>query len=290
MYKEVAFDPACMANMEYYGLARQHFGFDKGRYIAADIKAWAREAMRHVKDSELQPVKQQSIKNYLNKLGRAKYHEDFILAEDRTGLNIEDWNSWWQEQRKIREFSLTISESVGDGGVNVDQINSGCAEWEIPPSISVARIAHDIVNALLPLALISEEITIIDQYFRLVDNSVLVELFGRLANYSIRKLRVVTAMDTANVLGAYDKNYRSLNVRPISFEWIQAPAKFFHDRYFITNVGALRSGQGFMSDAEKGTHADLANLNIISHTEAHRTLSDLEELLGRGGASTVLSI
>jgi len=290
MYKEVAFDPACMAYMEYYGLAKQHFGFDKGRYISADIKAWGREAMRHVKDSDLQPIKQQSIKNYLNKLGRAKYHEDFILAEDRTGLNIEDWNSWWQEQRKIREFTITISESSNDGCINVDQINSGCDEWETPPSISVNRTAVDIVNVLHPLTLISNEITIIDQYYRLAGNSVLIELFSRLANSSIRKLTVVTAMDTANVLGTYDKCYRSLNVRSISFQWIQAPDKFFHDRYFITNVGALRSGQGFMADAEKGTHADLANLNIISHTEAHRTLSDLDELLRSGRASKVLSI
>jgi hypothetical protein len=154
MYKEVAFDPACMANMEYYGLVKQHFGFEKGRYIAADVKAWAREAMRHVKDSDLQPIKQQSIKNYLNKLGRSKYHEEFMLAEDRKGINIEEWNSWWLEQRKIREFAITISESANDGCVNVDQINSGCDEWKIPSSVSVNRTAHDIVNVLLPLALI----------------------------------------------------------------------------------------------------------------------------------------
>ncbi|MBE0437585.1 MAG: hypothetical protein IBX56_17500 [Methylomicrobium sp.] len=290
MYMEVAFDPACMADMEYYCLVKQHFGFEKGRYIAADVKAWAREAMRHVKDSDLQPIKKQSIKNYLNKLGRSKCNEEFVLTEDRKGLNIEEWNSWWQEQRKIREFSITISESNTDGCINVDQINSGCDEWQIPPSVSVSRTAHDIVKVLLPLALISEEITIIDQHFRLVGNAVLVEIFNRIANSSVRKLRIITAMETANVRGTYDKNYRSLNALPIRFEWIKAPDKFFHDRYFITNVGAIRSGHGFMADVEKGSHADLANLNIISRAEALRTLSGLEELFENGKASQVLSI
>ncbi|TOL27686.1 hypothetical protein CGI00_23505, partial [Vibrio parahaemolyticus] len=66
MYKEVAFDPSCMGSMEYYGLVKQHFGYDHGRYISADIRSWAREAIQYVKTSGLQPVKQQSIKNYLN--------------------------------------------------------------------------------------------------------------------------------------------------------------------------------------------------------------------------------
>jgi hypothetical protein len=290
MYKEVAFDPACMADIEYYGLVRQHFGFEKGRYIAADVKAWAREAMRYVKASDLQPIKQQSIKNYLNRLVRSKDNDEFILAADRKGIDIEDWNLWWQEQRKIREFSITISESASDDCINVDRINIGCSEWDTPPSISVSRIAQDIVNVLLPLALISEEITIIDPYFRLVDNAVLVEIFNRLANSSVRKLRIVTALNTVNVQNAYDGSYRSLNVRPISFEWIEAPDKFFHDRYFITEIGAVRSGHGFMADVEKGTHADLANLNIISRDEAYRTLSSLEELLENGRASQVFKI
>jgi len=39
-----------------------------------------------------------------------------------------------------------------------------------------------------------------------------------------------------------------------------------------------------LADSEKGTHADLANLNIISRDEAFRTLSDLGKLLENGRA------
>jgi len=291
MYMEVAFDPACMVGMEYYGLVTQHFGFEKGRYIVADVRTWAREAMKHVIDSDLQPIKKQSIKNYLNKLGRSKYPEEFILTEDRKGINTEEWNQWWEEQRKIREFSITISESADDCSINIDQINNGCIEWNVSPSISVKRYkVQDIVNALLPLAVISKEITIIDQYFRLADNPVLVQLFKHLTNYPVRKLRIMTSMDTVDARSAYEQNYSHLNTQSIGFEWIKAPDKFFHDRYFISNIGAIRSGQGFMTEVEKGTHADLANLNIISRDEAYRTLRDLEELLASGRAIQELKV
>ena len=69
MYKEVAFDPSCMSEIEYYYLVKQHFGFDRGRYISAKTRPWAREAMGHVQDSDLKPVRKKSVKNYLNKLG-----------------------------------------------------------------------------------------------------------------------------------------------------------------------------------------------------------------------------
>ena len=65
MYKEVAIDPRCMADMEYYNLVKQHFGYDKGRYISAEVKVWTKEAMEYVKKSDLSDVKLQSVKNYL---------------------------------------------------------------------------------------------------------------------------------------------------------------------------------------------------------------------------------
>lgn len=83
MYKEVAFDPSCLRSFEYYSLLKQQFGFDKGRYVAADRKAWAREAMCVVKQAGFTVVREQSIKNYLNKLARSRGWDEFLLAPDR---------------------------------------------------------------------------------------------------------------------------------------------------------------------------------------------------------------
>ena len=97
-------------------------------------------------------------------------------------------------------------------------------------------------------------------------------------------------METPAIQDFYERHYRPLNHSGIQFDWIKAPEKYFHDRYVITDVGALRSGHGFMADVEKGAHSDLTNINIIGYGEASRTLYDLELLLQENRATLELSI
>lgn len=289
MYKEVAFDPSCMADIEYYNLVKQHFGFDKGRYIAAEIKSWAKEAMAVVKESDLKPIRKQSVKNYLNKLGHSKSSKEFLLTKDRRAVSAACWHDWADEQRRIRQFTCTISHSVGEDVINIDQINDGCAAWDVPASISVdRRNPKDIIASLSTLLVLSKEITIVDQYFRLPGNRVLAELFRVIGTTSVGSLSIVTSVDTFNLEGVYEREFRSRNRSDVRFKWIRAPGKYFHDRYFITDAGAIRSGQGFMVDVEKGAHSDLANINIIGRDEANRTLDELEKLLNDGRATVEL--
>lgn len=290
MYKEVAFDPSCMGSLEYYGLVRQHFGYDHGRYISADVKVWAKEAMQYVKQSALQPVKQKSIKNYLNKLVTSKRHDEFHLADDRIGVAEDLWVNWRNTQVGIRPFSFSVSESKEKDCISVDDINDGVDVWVTSRTISVERNANDIVDALLSLIEISNTITIIDQYFRLTKNSTLAELMSRCSDLGIENITVVTSMETPSATQIYNREYKKINSSGMRFSWLKAPDKFFHDRYFITNVGAIRSGQGFMPDVKKGTHADMANLNIIGSGEVDRTLADLDSLRESGQLSEVLKV
>jgi len=290
MYKEVAFDPSCMGSLEYYGLVRQHFGYDHGRYISADVKVWAKEAMQYVKQSALQPVKQKSIKNYLNKLATSKRHNEFHLAGDRKGVAEDLWVNWRNTQAGIRPFSFSVSESKEIDCISVDDINDGVDVWVTSRTISVERSANDIVDALFPLIEISNTITIIDQYFRLSKNSTLVELMSRCADLDIENITVVTSMETPSAAQIYSREYKKINESGMRFSWLKAPDKFFHDRYFITDVGAIRSGHGFMPDVKKGTHADMANLNIIGSVEVERTLADLDSLCKNGQLSEILKV
>ncbi|UUA73412.1 hypothetical protein [Cellvibrio sp. QJXJ] len=290
MYKEVSFDPSCMGSMEYYGLLKQHFGHDHGRYISADVKAWAKEAMQYVKQSALQPVKQKSIKNYLNKLVISRNHDEFHLASDRRGIDHDIWINWHNLQISVRPFSFAVSESQAINCIGIDHINDGCDVWNLSRSISVDRNAVAIIDALMPLIEISNTITIIDQFFRLTKNDTISQLFTRLENSQITSIRVVTSMDSPNALQIYTREYQPENVKGISLSWIKAPDKFFHDRYFITDVGAVRSGHGFMPEVQKGIHADKANLNIIGKEEAGRTLSDLDALFERQQAVEIFRI
>ena len=111
MFKEIAIDPACMADLEYYYLLKREFGFNKGRYAVADIKTWAKAAVQFVKNSGMPPVKQKSVKTYLNQVQRGKVAQTFLLTKDRTAIKEPRWGEWWKTQSAHRNFSVLLSES-----------------------------------------------------------------------------------------------------------------------------------------------------------------------------------
>ncbi|HBT58466.1 MAG TPA: hypothetical protein DEA92_15260 [Pseudomonas sp.] len=287
MYKEVAFDPCCLRSFEYYSLLKQQFGFDRGRYVSADRRAWAQEAMTAVKQAGLSVIREKSVKNYLNKLSRSKALGEFWMAPDRPKTEHESWADWLAEQAQVRPFDVTISDPACVGRLDIDAINDGHAEWGIPASMSVPRSANNIVGAVLGLLHLSSSITLIDPYFRLADNRTLLELFTVLQATSVGSICIVSTVDTDNPEGVYQREYLGINRKGIRLDWVLAPNQFFHDRYLITDAGAVRAGHGFMSDAVKGTHADQVNLNLIGIAEAERTQRSLQDLLASGRANIV---
>lgn len=289
MYKEIALDPACMGSMEYYGLVRQHFGYDHGRYISDVQRQWAADAMASVKASDLTPIKQQSVKNYLNGLVKSKKDNAFHLACDRKKIPRHVWTEWHKAQISLRPFTHVISESQDIKSISIDDINNGCDQWQISRSISIERNARAITQALTPLLAISRFITIIDPYFRLAENEALRQLITCCQSTRVVQIRVASTLEIHSPDRVYENEYKILNANNISLVWFQVPDKYFHDRYFITEVGAIKSGQGFMQESKKGTHADKANLNIIGKDEADRTLYDLTQLIETERAVNIFS-
>jgi len=287
MYKEVALNPSCLGSFEYYSLLKQQFGFDKGRYVAADRRAWAQEAIVAVKQAGLSVIREQSIKNYLNKLPRSRERDEFLLAPDRPKIENQSWSVWCNNQQQVRPFDATISEPAHNGCMDIDAINGGHPGWIIPVSHSVPRTAAMIIDAVHGLLRLSKEITLIDPYFRLADNRTFLELFRVLQGTSVRSICVVSAIDTADPHRVYQREYLAINGRGVGLEWIVAPDQFFHDRYLLTDAGAVRAGHGFMSDVVKGGHADLVNLNLIGTDEANRTSGALQSLLDGGRARKI---
>ena len=107
---------------------------------------------------------------------------------------------------------------------------------------------------------------------------------------SLDKLTVVSSMDTPDALAVFQREYGHLKRDGLEIIWLKAPDRFFHDRYVISEVGAIRSGHGFMEEVEKGIHADKANLNMISKEEADRTMNDLQSLLNSGEITEILKV
>ena len=279
-----------MGNIEYYNLLKQHFGFDHGRYVSSEVKMWAKEAMGHVKQAGMQPVKEKSIKNFLNKLARTKSVNEFHIAEDRKKINCDSWSDWIVAQKEVRPFSATISDGASIEGITIEDINAGCGDWIIKRSLSVDRCADNLIGVIKPLLDISNSITLVDQYFRLADNNTFRALLTAVSTSAIDNLTVVSSMDTPGALALFQREYSHLKRNGLVITWLKAPDRFFHDRYVISEVGAVRSGHGFMEGVEKGIHADKANLNIISKEEADRTLNDLQSLLDSGEVTEILKV
>ena len=243
-----------------------------------------------VKNSGIQPVKKKTIQLYLNKLRTSKQPSEFRLASDRGGVAHDSWINWHQQQSSRRPFSCTVSENPLLGGLTIDSVNEGDDMWLSKRSISIDRNSAAIVEALEPLIKLSKTFTIIDPYFQIAG----INSFGNLLEccqcYGVQTIQVVTSIEMADPLRAYRDMYEHLNVNDIAIAWITAPERFFHDRYVITESGAIRSGQGFMPAVGRGIHADQANLNLISKDEAERTLASLKSIIESGHAVIKFSI
>ena len=57
------------------------------------------------------------------------------------------------------------------------------------------------------------------------------------------------------------------------------PQKFFHDRYLISNIGAIKAGHGFSEGVTQGAQADILSLNICSKHESNDVIQQLEKII-----------
>ena len=127
---------------------------------------------------------------------------------------------------------------------------------------------------------------IIDQYFSLASNPVLREMFNYLqSNQQTASITLVTSINTSDPATVFEREYKNNFEFIPSFKLVVVPSKFFHDRYFFTEFGALKSGQGFGAGVELGTQADKLSINLCGKAECQDTSQWLKQIIddGRGG-------
>ena len=294
MYKEVAVHPACIADEACFFALREQFGFEKGRYLIADGRRWLQDAMAAVKAAQarndLKPIRAQTIKSWLNKAGRR------VTAEERQLLlpgyralphEMDVWNDWWLGQQAIRNFDVSLAPSSNPPQFHDFTELPGLRDWQVPPSCSVERSVVAIGSAIEPLLRISKEIMLVDNYFNLGSNGVLVELVRSAVQAGCTRLMVVTACGCASPASVWTNQYQSLVSKDFRCEWLKVPDKFFHDRYLITDSGALKAGHGFSADCSKGTAADKVNLSYCSFDEAQLVKQQVNGLISDRRASVI---
>lgn len=283
MYKEIAFDPACMAEYEYYGLLKQSFGFEKGRYVVASTKDWAKEAYQAAKDSQIQTIKKKSITNYLNKLQKEKARNIFLLPTYRKEVgkeSIDNWSVWLDQQNEAFGFSSIISERLGERGMTYDKINENDENWIIPPTIVISKTASEIVSNLSSIISISDVIYIVDSYFSLANNPVMKSIFNEIqTRKNIVKIILVTSIKSKDPQTIFKNEYVDRFAYIPSFELIIVPERSFHDRYFITNNAAIKAGHGFSEGTKQGTQADRLSLSYVGENEYSDVLDFLKKMI-----------
>lgn len=283
MYKEISLDPVCFKEFEYYTLLKNEFGHDAGRYIVAPVKEWTKEAFQCAKSSDsISPIKKKSVTNFLNKLSRGQSERLIVLPKDRAGIKYNDWNSWQQLQlEQIRPFCVNISEEIA-GYVSSVDLGADNESWCVPPTIRVDRSASDIFDKLKPLCRFSKEVILIDQYFRLSDNSVLNKIFQFIdedISSAIEQLTLVTSINTNDPAAVFANEMARRYTNKPSFRVIVAPEKFFHDRYVISQYGSLKTGQGFSEAPPIGAQSDRLSYNICGKEERQETITWLKKLI-----------
>lgn len=296
MYKEVAVDPACMADDVCFFALREQFGFEKGRYIIADGGRWVSAAMAAVKDAQaknqLKPVRAQTIKNWLNKVGRCCSPKDRKLLLPRYRVITAEkssWNIWWLGQQETRCFDVSILPSSNPPQAYDFTQLSSVPDWQVSPSYSVDRTAKSIVTALEPLIRISKEIWLVDNYFNLGSNKILVELVRTASNLKCSRLRIVTSCDCASPEKLWKQEYERLVSNSFKCEWVKVPNNYFHDRYLIADTGAVKAGHGFAEGGLKGTAADKVSLSYCAFDESQEVKQHVQHLLDEKQAIIIWS-
>lgn len=283
MYKEVTIDPECFSDYSYYTLLKKDFGFEKGRYLSIPVKSWVKEAVQAVKSSDIGDVKQQSIKRYLNQLQQGKISDLVLLTDKRKDIacdKVEQWLRWYPEQEGYRAFSAKLSEKKQAGYIDHTEVLEEHPNWNISPTLQVLRTTTDLVTALEPIVALSNKIIIVDSYFRFASNPTLLKLLECAITNNIKSIEIITSMDTVNHQSVFDNQYRQLVGQFPKIEIFKIQRGLIHDRYFITDCAAIKSGQGFSADVIKGIPADYASFNLASIKECEHVMTQVVKSRG----------
>lgn len=284
MYKEVALDPECLAEFHYYGLLKTDFGFEQGRYLIAPVKLWVKEAVNAVKRSNMPPIRQKSVKAYLNKLQRHNKESHIVLPQDRASIDRDhcyrDWREWVVLQHQYRSFNAVIAEKGILESMNYDDILDGDERWDVAPTLWIDKTPDQIISAITPLLFLSEELIIVDQFFHFANNLVLQKiLYSLQVKPTIKKILIVTSIDTANPQSVYEQEFISRFAYLPTIEILNVPVRHFHDRYMITERATIKAGHGFGFSPMRGTQADRVSISLCSEEESNETRQFVEHFL-----------
>jgi len=276
MIFEYAVDPALFSNFNDCRIIFDNFSQEQGRLIAGSPKNWKRQVLENIKKGEIQPVRKKSIKNKLQKLLK-----EYVI----NNRNLSSWDaesSWLEniaKENNIIPYAAVLTEQKQLNPIESYEASSLFLDapecWNEHTQISVVRKAKDIVDVIEPLLLLSQNIVIIDRYFKVGESqsdNVLKEIIKRANKYcfgkGINKITIHVSDYRDIQRSLRDDSFQEclpIGFKVLIYSW--PDSIIWHDRFLITDVAGFEFGHG-LSEMRPGLP--------VSHTDSYvdiRTLS-----------------
>ncbi len=252
MIFEYAVNPKVFVDAAHCQLVFESFKGGNGRVVSDVPRDWVKLAFKEIGVIRCKPVMRKSIKNALKKLRDESLCKARECESDAANT---DWFEGVEAANTTYPFSAVISDDDSHSVPPVYDLDGLALHhpdcWNEPAEKYVKRTAADIVDAMVPLLVLSNELAIVDQYFypgRQQVREVLTELFRRNSEFNfgagLSRITIHISDDSDNIESRFK---RAVSGAPdtIKIDCFGRPKSFEHDRFVITNIGGIHSGEGF---------------------------------------------
>jgi hypothetical protein len=254
MIYEYAVSPGLFSNSKDVGFLLDSFGKGKGRLISkVPNKKWINMAFQEISRSSCGQMEKKKLKNAANKLFR---HASYARPADQSGSPATTWIELALRANKMRPFRGILVEQcernqdeilVNDLDLRDDPL------WKVPPSVTVARDAVQMMNIVQPMLDSAKEVAFVDRNFnpgqeRFVN--VLLECIDRVSSkrHGPKVPKITYHLGDKNITDSFiqDKMGRYVNRIPADFviEFTLRPWDEMHDRFILTDIGGVEFGVG----------------------------------------------
>lgn len=250
------------------------FGVDRGRYISRFPKSWLASA--YEASNEFSDLDKKRLTESLARIKRTA-----LFSRERPYDPGRNWLSNAQSENARLPFHVIIAREAPAGVANIvlsEDLTEAVAAIAAPRTVTVPRTALAIAGALSPIALLGNEILLIDPFFDLQHARFRNTLSAFLAALHTAGRTSLTAQ--IHFRAHADRGTRTF-VKGSLPNWLRGklPAGFFvelyewnervggedlHDRFLICEFGGISIGCGF----EEAGPNETANLGLLETAHA----------------------
>lgn len=273
MIHEYALDPELLANWQSFRYFVENFGISKGRLIARFPGKWERAVHESIQRSDCGDIEKARLQEKLRRVDK----KIFRLRDCSGWTNALNWfQNCLAEHQKCSFSAIIVSNPKAPNEIVLDghALDSEMKPWKAATSKTVRRDGVEMSQRLRLFLQESTRLVFVDQYF---DPDKLrfrhpLERFLEIAVKSpFRPLREVQYHISDELFTEQYFKTKALVKLPaiipegLSVKFIQWTQKQLHNRYILSDIGAVMFGHGLDERDGDGPETDTIALLSESH-------------------------